>query len=281
MGAARGYFERGPQPFADDAGPPPGIFGGDGPPPGIFGGGGPPPGMPPGVGGGGVAIRGGRLAPPPQAAAAAAQARAAAAAAAAMEGDYVLVPGASGSVVDPVTGETRPSDAQGRVERLDGGDEGDLWRGMQGMGIGGGGYQAQGRGAYPYGTRGPASNPYYEQMFRSRGPLGAMRQRGPGGGGASAQQSAGYGGASNAATLGAMGGAADALGGGGGGDGGHPGMRGMGPMGGAGGSTAERLLVQARMQQQMAMQAMGQGAMSEPRPQAGGPREWNHFFQGR
>ena len=217
------------------------------------------------------------------------------AATAAMEGDYVFVPEASGSVVDPVTGETRPLDAQGRVERLDGGDEGDLWRGMQGMGIGGGGYQAQGyqahgyqaqgRGAYPYGNRGPASNPYYEQMFRSRGPLGAMRQRGPGGGGVSAQQSAGYGGASNAATLGAMGGAAQAqVGGGGGSDGGssgHPGMRGMGPVGGAGGVSAERLLVHARMQQQMAMQAMGQGAMNEPRPQAGGPREWNHFFQGR
>jgi hypothetical protein len=47
---------------------------------------------------------------------------------------------------------------------------------------------------------------------------------------------------------------------------------------------AEQLLMQARMQQQMAMQAMGQGAMSEPRPQqgnAGDNREWNHFFQGR
>jgi hypothetical protein len=48
---------------------------------------------------------------------------------------------------------------------------------------------------------------------------------------------------------------------------------------------AEQLLMQARMQQRMAMEAMGQGAMSEPRPQqgagGGGNREWNHFFQGR
>jgi hypothetical protein len=53
---------------------------------------------------------------------------------------------------------------QGRVERLDGGDDGDLWRGMQGMGMSG--YQAQGRGAYPASRpRGPASNPYYEVLF--------------------------------------------------------------------------------------------------------------------
>jgi hypothetical protein len=221
-------------------------MGGGAPPPGIFGGGG-------GVGSG----RASRPAPP-QAAAAAAEARAAAAAAAEDE--------APGTVVDSITGELRPAAAQGRVQRLDGGDEGDLWRGMQGMGIGGGGYQMQGRGAY---SRGPASNPYYEQMFRSRGPLGAMRQRGASD--SSAPVPAGYGGASNAATLGG-GGAASA---GGGGGGGHPSLR------GAGGSTAEQLLMQARMQQQMAMQAMGQGAMSEPRPQRGAPREWNHFFQGR
>ena len=229
-----------------------GAMGGGAVPPGIFGGGGR-------VGSG--RGFGGRPAPP-QAAAAAAEARAAAAASVEDE--------APEAVVDSITGELRPAAAQGRVQRLDGGDEGDLWRGMQGMGIGAGGYQMQGRGAYP--SRSPASNPYYEQMFRSRGPLGAMRQRGASD--SSAQVPAGYGGASNAATLG--GGSASSQGGGGGG--GHPSMR------GAGGSTAEQLLMQARMQQQMAMQAMGQGAMSEPRPQAGGAqgsREWSHFFQGR
>ena len=183
-------------------------------------------------------------------------------------------------VQDSVTGEMRPAAAQGRVQRLDGGDEGDLWRGMEGMGISGG-YQAQGRGPY----FGADANPYYDQMLRSRGPLGAMRPgRNPGG--LVAAQS-GYGGASNAATM-------SDLGGGGGGV--HPAMRGMGPMGmsgrpdqgqgaGPGGSMAEQLLMQARMQQRMAMEAMGQGAMSEPRPQqgagGGGNREWNHFFQGR
>ena len=50
------------------------------------------------------------------------------------------------------------------MERLDGGDEGDLWRGMHGLGIGavgGQGYQAQGYGSYS-GGRGPAMTPYYE-----------------------------------------------------------------------------------------------------------------------
>jgi len=221
-------------------------------------------------------------------AALAAEARAAAAAAPRDESD-------AGMVQDAVTGETRPAAAQGRVQRLDGGDEGDLWRDMQGMGISGG-YQAQGMGPY-YGSRGPASNPYYEQMMRSRGPLGAMRPgRNPAGG---AAEPSGYGGASNAATLGGMGGGGGSGGGGptgaSGAGAGHPAMRGMGPMGmqgrmnqgqggaGPGGSMAEQLLMQARMQQRMAMEAMGQGAMSEPRPQqgAGGNREWNHFFQGR
>lgn len=261
MGGARGYFDRGPRLPSDDDGPPPGIFGAQVmPPPEILE-----------SGGGGVgASRGARMA---QAAAAAAEARAAASAA--MEGDDMS--GASGTVVDSVTGEARPSNAQGRVERLDG-DQGDLWRGMQGMGISGGGYQAQGRGAYPYGSRGPSTNPYYEQMFRSRGPLGAIRQRGPAPAGATAQQPAGFGGASNAATLR---GAANQAAGDYPAGVPNPSVRGMGPLGGP---SAEQLLVQARMQQQMAMQAMGQGAMSERRPQAGatdGPREWNHFFQGR
>jgi hypothetical protein len=207
------------------------------------------------------------------AAARAAEARATAAAAAVDEAG-------SGMVQDSVTGEMRPAAAQGRVQRLDGGDEGDLWRGMEGMGISGG-YQAQGRGPY----FGAVANPYYDQMLRSRGPLGAMRPgRNPGG--LAAAQS-GYGGASNAASMSDLGG---------GGGSGHPAMRGMGPMGmsgrpdqgqgaGPGGSMAEQLLMQARMQQRMAMEAMGQGAMSEPRPQqgagGGGNREWNHFFQGR
>ena len=40
-------------------------------------------------------------------------------------------PGGAGLVHDPVTGESRPFAAQGRVQRLDESDEGDLWRGMQ------------------------------------------------------------------------------------------------------------------------------------------------------
>ena len=177
MRPARGYFDRGGGGGGGVGGP----FGADGPPPGIFGGGGMGVGMPGGAGGGfgsdfarnrggmdgpppgifgGGGIMGDRGAPATSAAARAAEARAAAAAAAGDE----LGQGAD-MVQDAVTGETRPAAAQGRVERLDGGgEEGDLWRGMQGMGMGGGGYQAQGRGAY-YGNRpagNPASNPYYE-----------------------------------------------------------------------------------------------------------------------
>ena len=172
----------------------------------------------------------------------------------------------------------------------------------QDMGVGGG-YQAEGRGAFPYGGRGPVSNPYYEDMFRSRGPLGAMRPARAPGQAEGAQQPSGYGGAGNAATLGSMGsGGGGGASGGSSSGGGHPAMRGMGgPMGmgggmpgggmpgqaGPGGAIAEQLLRQARMQQQMAMQAMDQGAMSEPRPQegdrggSGGNSEWSHFWQGR
>lgn len=135
-----------------------GPFGDDGPPPGIFGGGAMR-GMPE-MWGPQMRGMGGMGAPAASAAARAAAARAAAAAAGDESGQ------GAGMVQDAITGETRPAAAQGRVERLDGGgEEGDLWRGMQGLGMGGGGYQAQGRGAY-YGANrpaaNPASNPYYE-----------------------------------------------------------------------------------------------------------------------
>jgi hypothetical protein len=139
-----------------------------------------------------------------------------------------------------------------------------------------------------------------QDMFRSRGPLGAMRPgRAPPASAHGAPAGSGYGGASNAATLGGLGGGGGEGGGGGRAGGwGHPVPRALGPMGGGGrvgntggvgpgGSMAEQLLRHARMQQQMAMQAMAQGAMSEPRPEpgrgpGGGARgEWSHFFQDR
>ena len=238
MGTARGYFD-------PRAGPGMQLMPGDpvdGPPAHLFGG-----------------IRGNvpPLGVQSSASAAAAAARAAQARAEASSAPSDDAPGgAAEMVLDEISGEIRPAAAQGRVERLDGLDEGDLWRGMQGMGIGGGptgGIQARGFGAFPapYGNRGPAVNPYYEDMFRSRGPLGALR---------SAESRHG----------------------------------GMGPLGGTGfsgpgvgpgGAHAEQLLRQARLQQQMAFQAMGHGAPGEgPSANASGgraEREWGHFWQGR
>jgi len=123
VGATNSYFERrGGSPRADMNFAMGANFAGEGPPPGIFGGGGAPMSS---LGGYPISNRGGGGAGAAAAAARAAQSRAE------VVSDGDEAPSGAGLVHDPVTGESRPSEAQGRVQRLDGSDEGDLWRGMQ------------------------------------------------------------------------------------------------------------------------------------------------------